>query len=436
MAQLVTFYTFGCRLNQAETAAIRQDFKRRGFIETDCVNPVPDVVVINTCTVTENGDADTNQLVNRISRTYPQSRIALIGCQAQAQADKLSSLPNVAWVVGNARKYELAEIIKSTANPSNLTPSTAIHLDPLPTSNFTVPAISMDPHHTRANLKVQDGCDFYCFFCVIPYTRGRARSRVFADLMDEAGQLAAAGYKELILTGVNIGTYDDENRNLSQVVTTLRSIPGLRRIRISSIEPTTVPESLILQMRATDVSCRLCRYLHLPMQSGCDPILYQMNRRYTVAEYNKFAQFSLNHIAGLCLGTDIIVGYPGESDAYFDETYDTLDSLPFAYFHVFSYSHRDQAKSRKFNDHVPRDVIRKRSKILRRLSTHKRHQFMNEFLGTTQEVLFEQEKDDYWIGLTDNYLRVRVKSSLHLRNELIPVELRQIADQEMMGEIR
>ena len=270
------------------------------------------------------------------------------------------------------------------------------------------------------------------FFCVIPYARGRARSREFQDLVREARNLVVAGFKEIVLTGVNIGTYKNLNYNFFDIVTTLEQIKGLQRIRISSIEPTTIPPQLVDKIR---VSPLLCRHLHIPLQSGSDKILFKMNRRYTIAEYVDFIKEAMKKVKDICIGTDIIVGYPGESDELFAETVDVAASLKFAYFHVFSYSEREPAKSKKFSNRVPENVVRKRSHILRTLSDQKRRAFMENFIGTTQAILIEQKKQGFWRGLTDNFIRVKLKSDLDLRNEIVTTRIVDIDGRDAIGKL-
>ena len=422
----VAFYTFGCRLNQAETNIIQQTFQARGYPVVD-YRQQPDVVVVNTCTVTENGDADTRKLVRKLVRHNPDVQIALVGCQAQVQREKLLELPNVRWVVGNARKMDFVDILENanTTEPQVITPT-------IERQSFTLPAAGLTTSHTRANLKIQDGCDFFCSFCEIPFARGRARSRQFDDLLQEARQLAAAGFKELVLTGINIGTYRDGNHTIVEVVEALESIDGLERLRISSIEPTTIPWALIEKMAA---SSKLVPHLHIPLQSGSNAILKQMKRLYTREEFAAFLERVVEAVPDVCLGTDVIVGFPGETDDDFRETYRFLKAMPFAYFHVFSYSARDHAPSRKLGNAVPREVIQERSRLLRELSARKRRLFHQRFVGKSVSVLFEQQKNGIWEGLTPHYIRVRVKYPENLKNQIRMVRITEVNDHQVTGEL-
>jgi threonylcarbamoyladenosine tRNA methylthiotransferase MtaB len=423
----ISFYTFGCRLNQSETASIQHSFEQGGYQVVGFDEP-SDIVVINTCTVTEGGDADTRHLVHKVNRLNPSARIALVGCQAQIQKEQLANLPNVRWIVGNARKMDLVSVFNEFPKPTTaqvITP--AIEREP-----FSLAIASVDHGHTRANIKIQDGCDFFCSFCEIPYARGRARSRVFDDIFTEAAALVAAGHKELVLTGINIGTYSYQDKKLLDVIKAMNALEGLERVRISSIEPTTVSKDIFSFMGRGN---KLCRYLHIPLQSADDEILRGMKRKYSIDEFSDFVRQAEAQVPHICIGTDVIVGFPGETEAHFERTTEVLRGLPIHYFHVFSYSPRFMAKSRLMNT-MPAQVIARRSQVLRDLSQRKRRVFNGTLLGKVQTVLFERPKGDGWqSGLTDNYVRVKVKGSRDLFNLMLPVRLQTIDGQNIIGEL-
>ena len=280
MNQRVSFYTLGCRLNQAETAALQHAFEGSGYPVVDFGDDC-EVVVVNTCTVTANGDADTRRLVNRVQRNQPGVKVALIGCQAQLQADTLAAYPGVKWVVGTQEKMQLPLLVAEEYGDDE----THIHVSDISKENFTMPVAAVDRYHTRVNLKIQDGCNFFCSFCEIPYARGRARSREYGDILHEAKHLLDSGHSEIVLTGINVGCYNDENRNLLNVLEGLLPLEGLERLRISSIEPTTIGQQVLELVRDNP---KLCRHLHIPLQSGCDTILRRMNRRYRTEEFKEF----------------------------------------------------------------------------------------------------------------------------------------------------
>ncbi len=422
----ISFYTFGCRLNQSETASIQNSFEANGYAVVDFEQP-SDIVVINTCTVTEGGDADTRKLVNKVNRLNPGASIALVGCQAQVQKEKLATLPNVRWIVGNQRKMDLVSVFKEYPAPQGAQVVTPV----IEREPFVLPVAAIDHAHTRANIKIQDGCDFFCSFCEIPYARGRARSRVFDDILLEARALVAAGHKELILTGINIGTYANDGKTLMDVIRRMDAIEGLERIRISSIEPTTIPLDMLDWMGQGH---KLCRYLHIPLQSGHDAILGEMKRKYTTQEFSDFIQTSAAQVPQMCIGTDVIVGFPGETDQHFETTTELLRNLPIHYFHVFSYSPRHMAKSRLMET-LPATVINERSQILRDLSNRKRRMFHESLLGTQQNVLFEEYKNGCWLGFTDNYVKVSVVSSGDIQNQILPVRLQNIQNHVVAGEL-
>lgn len=423
----VALHTFGCRLNQSETAAIENSLAYNGFRIVN-VEDSADVVVVNTCTVTENGDADTRRFVHKINRLNPKARIALIGCQAQIQKEKLAELPNVRWVVGNARKMELAQILKETWReeaPQIITPT-------IDRAVFTIPVAGVDRQHIRANIKIQDGCDFFCSFCEIPFARGRARSREFNDILREARILVDAGHRELVITGINIGTYLHDGRTLMDVLSALEKLDGLQRIRISSIEPTTIPFALIERMRGGG---KLCRYLHIPLQSGDDPVLDAMKRKYTTEEFGTFIRRAKADVEDICVGTDVIVGFPGEDEASFERTYNFLLDAPMDYFHVFSYSPRPTAQAKKLDGQIRPNIIQDRSRRLRELSLRKRRMFHQSLLGKEHTVLFEQKKDGIWTGLTDHYVRVLVHSDEDLTNMFRRVKFLHTDRQAVKGEL-
>lgn len=423
----VSFYTIGCRLNQAETAILQQSFKEQGYQVVDVHSPA-DVIVINTCTVTENSETDTRKLIHKIVRQQPDSRIALVGCQAQLEREALLDMPNVQWVIGNSQKMEFARILRESY--ADLRPQVLTSV--IQRRSFVNPAAGIDRQHTRANLKIQDGCDFFCSFCVIPYVRGRARSRIFDDILKEAEQLALAGHREIVLTGINIGLYSYQGKTLVDVIDALEKIDGIARIRISSIEPSTISMEILERMSQDS---KLCRHMHIPLQSGSDLVLKAMRRKYSVSEFSDFIQELYQRVPGVCLGTDVIVGFPGETEEDFERTCHLLSDLPFGYFHVFSYSDRPVARSRIMEPKVAREVIEKRSQVLRELSNRKREYYLERQIGTVQSVLFEQQKAGWWSGLTDTYVRVKVKAAEDLRNQIRKVELKEIIKNGVVGEL-
>ncbi|RAP32914.1 tRNA (N(6)-L-threonylcarbamoyladenosine(37)-C(2))-methylthiotransferase MtaB [Candidatus Marinamargulisbacteria bacterium SCGC AG-410-N11] len=423
--QRVALVNQGCRLNQAETASLEHSFIKQGHQIVD-LSDSADVVVVNTCTVTERGDGDTRRLVNKIVRINNKTDIALIGCQSQILKEKLLQLPNVKWVIGNKEKMNVSHIISQDIEKQYIS-TPKILREPF---KITEPAV--DRKHQRANIKIQDGCDHYCSFCVIPFARGPARSREFDNIISEVTNLVSAGHQEVVVTGINLGTYDYKGKNIVDVIDSIAQVDGLRRVRISSIEPTTIPDGLIELFTKHN---NLCPFFHIPIQSGCDKTLSDMARKYKLSEYKALLDRVISLVPDACIGTDVIVGFPGESEDDFETTVFTLLTLPIHYFHVFSYSQRLFARSRKLSEKVLPAKIKARSQRLRDISLQKRNTFCKRFLDTKQDVLFEQEKNGFWVGLTEHYVKVKVKSEMNLKNQFRTVIMTTIEDDTLIGTI-
>lgn len=423
----ISFYTLGCRLNQAETALIEKSFVQKGY-QVVPFGDEADLCVINSCTVTEKGDSDCRKTVRKFKRKNPHGKVAVIGCYSQVAADAVSQIPGVNLVVGNRQKMNLVNLLENMdlSQKDPIIIREALGKQP----SFTIDITNASQKTVRANLKIQDGCDFFCSYCVIPFARGRAHSRVFSDLIREAHELVENGHKEIVLTGINIGTYSYDGTSFMDVLKALEKIPGLERIRISSIEPTTIDEHFLEFMAQ---SKKLCHYLHLPLQSGSNTILERMNRNYTREEFEQYVYLALEKVPDILIGTDIIVGFPGETETLFQETYDFVSRLPFAYFHVFSYSDRSLAKSSKFPGKVSPHIIKQRSKILRDLGEKKKLDYYGQYIGKTVQVLFEQKKGEYWLGHDDHYMLVKVKSNQNLKNQILPVLIQNVEKDKAIG---
>lgn len=424
----VTLYTLGCRLNQAETALLKDGFQRVGFA------PVPfgketDVFVINSCTVTEGAEVECRRIVRQVLRHSPHAFVAVTGCYAQTGLEALRNIEGIDLIVGNQYKLLLPEILPPISQ-LNKRSSPQVHHGRIDPENFFIEGVGAY-NTTRANLKIQDGCQFMCSFCLIPFARGRERSRFLEDAIREAEELVGRGHRELVLTGVNIGQYQNGAADLVSLIQGLEAIEGLERIRISSIEPTTIPESLLDYMGS---SRKLCRYLHVPLQSGDDRILQAMNRRYSVREYQEAMESAVQRIPDLCFGTDVLVGFPGEGPREFANTHAVVRDLPFAYLHVFSYSPRPGTAATKLPHPVSPGTIRERSRVLHEVSDEKRVLFQQRFLGRKISVLFESaEVEGYWPGLTDNFLRVAVRSPRLLHNTIQSVVVTGMLPDKLIG---
>ncbi len=421
-----SFHSLGCRLNQTEAALWAGAFQKKGYSILEWGEP-SDLVVINTCSVTERGEASCRNAIRQALRRRTDAFVVVTGCYAQVGLEALRAIEGIDMIVGTEYKDKFPDFID---RPRKLPDPVILHSSLIDDSDFEIPATGYH-HTTRASLKVQDGCDFFCSFCIIPFTRGRERSRKLFDLLREARELAEQGYRELVLTGVNIGRYQHEGTTFDGMVEKLEEIGGLSRIRITSIEPTTIESSLVSRMARSE---KLCHYFHIPIQSGDPDVLGAMNRRYTAEGYRRFIDSVLEAVPDVGLGTDVIVGFPGETEESFERTLRLLESIPFAYFHVFSYSKRYGTRAGRLLEHVPSEAIKERSQRLRDLSAEKKRAFALRFAGSEVDVLFEQKDESgLWTGLTGNYLRVGVASAEPLKNQLRRVRVLEAGSELALG---
>jgi threonylcarbamoyladenosine tRNA methylthiotransferase MtaB len=422
-----SFHTLGCRLNQAETATISAAFAAKGYTIVDA-GAETDVHVINTCSVTEGAEAKCRQAVRAALRRSPHAYVVVTGCYAQVGVEALQRIDGLDLIVGTEDKMRLADLIDM---PHKLGQTRVVHSKKISRDDFTIEIVGDYSHQTRANVKIQDGCNFACAFCIIPFTRGGARSRKLDDIVREAHGLVERGHQELVLTGVNIGTYTSDGHNLLRVVQALEDVAGLARLRISSIEPTTIPDALLDCMASSPV---LCPYLHVPVQSGDDHVLARMKRHYTRAEFVAFVERAVRRVPGICLGTDIMVGFPGEDEPAFTNTRTLLADLPLAYFHVFSYSARPHTYAQRYADQVPAAVIQERSRVLRALSARQKAAFYRRHVGRKMRVLFERrEESGMYTGFSDNYIKVGVQTTDEIANQLRYVQLFDVVNGIALG---
>lgn len=422
-----SLHTIGCRLNQAETALLGDQLRSRGYDLVEFGRPA-DLVVLNTCSVTDNAEADCRRLIRAVRRASPDAFVAVTGCYAQTGADVLQQMDGIDLIVGAQYKMDLPQYLTSLERRPA---PEVLHSRTISRDDFTIEGVG-DYESTRANLKVQDGCNFMCAFCIIPFARGHERSRLPDDLLREAESLVARGHRELVITGVNVGRYDCEGHSLDDVIGMLETVPGLDRIRISSIEPTTISDQLLERMAGPS---KLCRYLHVPMQSGDDSVLYAMHRRYTAKEYAAFIEKAIRTVPGIGIGADILVGFPGETEAAFANTSALAADLPLSYFHVFSYSPRAGTAAVTLPGAIPAATITARREALCALSRAKRLAFYHRHVGHTMAVLFEtRNRSGLFTGLTDTYIRVGVLSESDLHNKIVPVQLTGAMDGLALGE--
>ncbi|MCA9730856.1 MAG: tRNA (N(6)-L-threonylcarbamoyladenosine(37)-C(2))-methylthiotransferase MtaB [Deferribacteres bacterium] len=423
-----SFYTFGCRLNQAETALISNTFSKADYDVVDIADQA-DVCVINSCTVTAKADADCRQLVRKVLRKNPETFIAVVGCYSQTSSDRLREIEGIDLIVGSNDKMNVLQYIETPAKR----PEPIVVLNKLSRQPFTIENTGTELPTTRANIKIQDGCNFMCSFCVVPFARGRARSRAFWDIQREAIELTEAGYKELVITGVNIGTYEFEGKKFLDVVKMLLSVPALKRLRISSIEPATLDEEIFDLMRENE---KLCNHLHLPLQSGSDKVLRDMKRHYSQDEFLRFIELGAAKVPDIMIATDIIAGFPTETKQDFEETCTVLSDSPLTYAHIFNYSDRKGTASSHLQNKVDPATKKMRSKILHALSEEKKTVFYKRFIGQILRVLTEEkDAEGRWTGYADNYIKVKIENSLNVQaNQFVNVKIHEVGGEFAIGQ--
>lgn len=407
----VAFHTLGCKLNFSETSALARHLEQEGFVQKNFEEEA-DYYVINTCSVTENADKECRQLVRRIQRRSPSSAVVITGCYAQLKPKEIASIPGVDLVLGAAAKFELATHLQALKKGDD-TKICSCDIDTV--ENFHA---SWSVHHrTRTFLKVQDGCDYNCSFCTIPMARGKSRSDKIVNVLENVKEIANAGSKEIILTGVNLGDFGENGENFFQLISALENETTIPRYRISSIEPNLLSDDII---RFVASSKRFMPHFHIPLQSGSDRILGLMRRRYKRKLYADRVNLIKALLPHASIGVDVIVGFPGETEADFQETYSFLESLPITYLHVFTYSERDNTLAATMEDIVSLSIRQTRNKKLRQLSYQKQEEFNNEFSGTTRPVLFEkEEKTSMMEGYTDNYIRIKTPYKKDWVNQIL-----------------
>jgi threonylcarbamoyladenosine tRNA methylthiotransferase MtaB len=421
----VAFHTLGCKLNFAETSTIARDFSSKGFEKVGFTEPA-DVYVINTCSVTENADRECKTHVRSALRQNPDAFVVVVGCYAQLKPGEVSNIEGVDLVLGATEKFKITDYLNDlTKNDFG-----EVHSCEIDEADFFVGSYSIGDR-TRAFLKVQDGCDYKCTYCTIPLARGISRSDKLENVLNNAREIAEQGIKEIVLTGVNVGDYGKgefgnkkHEHTFLELVKALDEVEGIHRLRISSIEPNLLKDETI---QFVAQSKRFVPHFHIPLQSGSNKLLGLMKRRYNRALYVDRVQSIKKHMPHACIGVDVIVGFPGETEADFMETYNFLNELPISYLHVFTYSERANTEAAEMEGVVPIKERKRRNKMLRILSAKKRRAFYESQLGNTLEVLYEGEnKNGYITGFTQNYVRVKTFWNPELVNTTRTITLKEI----------
>ncbi len=418
----VSIHTLGCRVNIAETATIKQGFADRGY------HFVPfgersDIVVINTCTVTDKADATCRNIIRKAVNSSPNGKVVVVGCLVQVEADTVKQMEGVNLVLGTQEKHKLFDYLDQASLAVNTNED----------SEFIGAYTTKSDGHTRAFLKIQDGCNYFCSYCIIPHARGRFRSSTVDQAVKNLTDLTEQGFKEVVLTGINIGEFrDSDNCGIDSLVSNLTQVEKLKRLRLSSIEPNLITDSLLAALAD---SGKCMDHFHIPLQSGDDMILKAMNRRYTTAQYLESIERIKRYFPGATIGADVITGFPGEDEASFKRTYDFIKSSPITHFHVFPYSERKGTRASSFDNQVDSAIRKKRCKELIQLGDQKLNEFSQNFVGSTTEVLFEKRnKEGFFAGYSTNYLRVRLESEENLSNQIRSVKVTSFENGKLRGE--
>ena len=395
------FYTLGCKLNFSETSTITRQLSDIGFIKTD-FNSTADLYVINTCSVTENANRECRRIIRKAKKNSPNAFIVVTGCFAQLKPKEITDIKGVDMVLGANEKFNLPQLL-TDLNTKQEAEVHGCEIDDL--DYFTSYSIN---DRTRSFLKIQDGCDYPCTYCTIPLARGKSRCDSIENIIKSADDIAANEIKEIVITGVNIGEFKDKNnnKNFGELITELEKVEGIERYRISSIEPNLITDEIINTVKYSN---KFMPHFHIPMQSGSDLILGKMKRRYQTKLYRNKINTIVNKIDDVCIGADVIVGFPGETDKEFNETINFIKDLPISYLHVFSYSERENTPAINFENVVDKQTRTERSKQLRILSNKLQRAFYQKYLNTTHTALFEQDNKEGMIcGFTDNYIKVKI----------------------------
>ena len=426
----VAFYTLGCKVNQYETEAMLEMFKKEGYTQVDSED-FADVYVINTCTVTHMSDRKSRQYIRRMKKKNPDAIIAVVGCYSQVSPEEILSIDEVNLVMGtNDRKKIVEEVKKIDASRKVSTVD-----DIMKVKAFEEIEINKTNGKTRAFMKIQDGCDRYCSYCIIPYARGRVRSRDLESIVKEVENLAANGYKEVVLTGIHVASYGkdikDSDIKLLDVIKQINDIEGIERIRLSSVEPILFTDEFVEAVSAMD---KVCPHYHLSLQSGCDETLKRMKRRYTTEEYKTIVDRLRAAIPNVSITTDVIVGFPGETNEEFDKTYEFLKDIELTHMHIFKYSPRKGTPAATMENQVDPSTKHERSEKLLQLNEENFNKFGQKMLDKEFNVLFEQKVgDNKYEGLTENYVKVIVESDNDISEQILKVKIKDVKNEFLEG---
>ena len=431
----IAFYTLGCKVNQADTASMENLFLRSGH-QLVSFDGEADVYIINTCVVTNTGQRKSRQTIHRAIRKNPNALIVVTGCYPQTAAEEVKAIAGVDMIIGNQDRAQIVQLVEERLAHRQTDTLDAVHKLTASTA-FEEMAAGDITDKTRAFLKIQEGCNQFCTYCIIPYARGPLRSRSLESIRTETQRLISAGFKEIVLIGIHLGCYGKENPDgptLYDAVKTVLDVPGVQRLRLGSLESVEVEPRLLTLMQE---DARFCRHLHLPLQSGCDKTLQAMHRPYTTAKFKTLLADIKTMVPDIAITTDVIVGFPGETEADFETTCKFAESCGFSKIHIFPFSARKGTPAEKFAGAVTEAVKKERADILGKIDETMHKPFLQAMVGQTAEILFEQPAgEDYFEGLTGNYQRVFVKSGgLNLGGEILPVKITAFDGEKLLGEI-
>ncbi len=431
----IAFYTLGCKVNQADTASMENLFLRSGH-QLVSFDGEADVYIINTCVVTNTGQRKSRQTIHRAIRKNPNALIVVTGCYPQTAAEEVKAIAGVDMIIGNQDRAQIVQLVEERLAHRQTDTLDAVHKLTASTA-FEEMAAGDITDKTRAFLKIQEGCNQFCTYCIIPYARGPLRSRSLESIRTETQRLISAGFKEIVLIGIHLGCYGKENPDgptLYDAVKTVLDVPGVQRLRLGSLESVEVEPRLLTLMQE---DARFCRHLHLPLQSGCDKTLQAMHRPYTTAKFKTLLADIKTKVPDIAITTDVIVGFPGETEADFETTCKFAESCGFSKMHIFPFSARKGTPAEKFAGAVTEAVKKERADILCKIDETMHKTFLQAMVGQNAEVLFEQPAgEDYFEGLTGNYQRVFVKSGgRNLGGEILPVKITAFDGEKLLGEI-
>lgn len=431
----IAFYTLGCKVNQADTASMENLFLRSGH-QLVSFDGEADVYIINTCVVTNTGQRKSRQTIHRAIRKNPNALIVVTGCYPQTAAEEVKAIAGVDMIIGNQDRAQIVQLVEERLAHRQTDTLDAVHKLTASTA-FEEMAAGDITDKTRAFLKIQEGCNQFCTYCIIPYARGPLRSRSLESIRTETQRLISAGFKEIVLIGIHLGCYGKENPDgptLYDAVKTVLDVPGVQRLRLGSLESVEVEPRLLTLMQE---DARFCRHLHLPLQSGCDKVLQAMHRPYTTVKFKTLLADIKTKVPDIAITTDVIVGFPGETEADFETTCKFAESCGFSKMHIFPFSARKGTPAEKFAGAVTEAVKKERADILGKIDETMHKAFLQAMVGQTAEVLFEQPAgEDYFEGLTGNYQRVFVKSGgRNLGGEILPVKITAFDGEKLLGEI-